>query len=61
METAEPSKLINELKVGDSIHKGEYTLQKKVGSGAFGQVYQVADRNGGLFAVKIESSAAKHP
>ena len=36
METAEPSKLINELKVGDSIHKGEYTLQKKVGSGAFG-------------------------
>jgi serine/threonine protein kinase len=61
METNEPLKLVNELKVGDSIHKGQYTIQKKIGSGAFGQVYQVIDPEGNLFAAKVEPSAAKHP
>ncbi len=37
---------------GDSVG-GQYTVQRELGEGAFGKVFRVADRKGGIYALKL--------
>ena len=49
------------MEVGETLGKGAFTLMKKIGSGAFGQVFLVRDSQGGEYAAKVEPQSAKHP
>ena len=49
------------MEVGDTLANDGFTLLKKIGSGAFGQVFLVKNQNGEQFAAKIEPQNAKHP
>lgn len=39
----------------------QYKLIKKVGSGAFGEIYLVQKNNKDEYAMKLEKSDTKHP
>ena len=43
------------------VGNSEYSLIRKIGSGAFGDIYLARHVNGGDYAVKVESSAVKYP
>ena len=46
----------------DMVVASKYRLVKKVGSGAFGEIYKASDMNGGEeMAVKLEPVKSKFP
>ena len=40
---------------------GKYLIQKKIGSGSFGEVYVGINQNGEVLAIKAEKLSVRHP
>ncbi|GMS90411.1 hypothetical protein PENTCL1PPCAC_12586, partial [Pristionchus entomophagus] len=54
---ADPTESKIKIEVGDKVSDGRFTVKKKIGEGACGQVYLVADKNDNMLAMKVELKA----